>query len=263
MAPFRCLVLLLVVALLGCGGRPGGGSPDDGAVPRDGTGPEDGPANPPGCPSPAPADGAACNNNGTFTCSYPLPGPCPGAVDVCRCMNGSWACQVSLLDGGTCGLTDAGADGSLPAFCTGQFPRMLANGNESNPGVSGTVLPLNCCDAAEFVVVTQTVPMELVPIVVSWRAQVGPGTGLPATIDLANPPQGWAVTVDVGCDPNQSHCVPPDSYDSGFTGTLQVSRTSAGGYDMTLCLAVAESAGEPHPLLHALELYAPNITASY
>ena len=268
MAHLRCFVLL-VVALVGCGGRPGGGGTGDGGLPRDarpdGTEPEDGPANPPGCPSPAPQDGAACNNNGTFTCSYPLPGPCPGAMDVCRCMNGSWACQVATLDGGPCGPVDAGTDVNLPAFCTGGFPHMVANGIESSsPAVNGAVIALNCCDAAEFVVVTQTVPMSLVPIVVSWRAQVGSPPALPATIDLANPPVGWGIMVDVGCDPAQGTCNPsPDRYTTGFSGTLQVTRTSAGGYEMDLCLAVAEPDGTPHPLLHSLELYAPHISASY
>ena len=266
MAHLRFTVLLLALALVGCGGRAGpmGGHPDGGTAGDahpDGVTPVDGPG--PGCPSSAPADGAACSSNGTHTCDYPLPGPCPGAIDVCRCMNGSWACQVTLLDGGCPQDAPIDVDANLPAFCTGGFPRMIANGNESNPAVNGTVLPLNCCDAAEFVVVTETVPVSLVPIVVMWRAQVGQAT-LPATIDLANPPAGWGVQVDVGCDPMQGSCNPaPDSYTTGLTGTLQVTRTSAGGYEMDLCLAVAEPGGTPHPLLHSLQLYAPHIAAGY
>jgi hypothetical protein len=255
MARIHRFVVLLALAALGCGGRPVGGSgPDD-------AGASDGPA--PGCPALAPAEGTSCTLDATRTCDYPLPGPCPGALDVCRCRNGSWHCEVSLLDGGPCGPVDAGGDGNLAAFCTGSSARMIANGIESGPSVTGTVLPLNCCDAAEFVVVTATVPVSLVPIVVSWRAQVGQAT-LPATIDLANPPTGWGVQVSVGCDPASGSCNPaPDSYDTGLTGTLVVSRTSAGGYDMSLCFAVAEPAGSPHPLLHSLELYAPHVAASY
>jgi hypothetical protein len=162
------------------------------------------------------------------------------------------------------GPADAGADGSLLAFCTGSSNRMIAYGNESNPAVSGTVLPLNCCDAAELTVVTATVPVSLVPIVVMWRAQVGSPTEVPATIDLASPPQGWGVEVYVGCDPAQGGCNPaPDSYATGLSGTLQVARTSAGGYDMSLCLIVAEAPGTPHPLLHSLQLYAPHVMAKY
>jgi len=179
-------------------------------------------------------------------------------------MNGSWHCEVALLDGGPCGPADAAPDDALAAFCTGTSAHMIANGIDSHPAVTGTWLPLNCCDAAEFVVVTATVPVSLVPIVVMWRAQVGSPTEVPATIDLANPPQGWGVQVDVGCDPAQGSCNPaPDSYATGFTGTLQVSRTSSGTYDMSLCLSVAEPAGTPHPILHSLQLYAPHVTAGY
>jgi hypothetical protein len=179
-------------------------------------------------------------------------------------MNGSWHCQISLLDGGPCGNpVDAAPDDPLAAWCTGTFNHMVVNGIDSSPSVTGTPFPLDCCDAAEFVVVTQTVPASMVPIVVSWRAQVGQAT-LPATIDVANPPPGWSVQVSVGCDPAQNSCYPlPDSYTTGLEGTLQVARTSAGGYDMSLCLSVAEPAGSPHPIVHSLELYAPHVTAQY
>jgi hypothetical protein len=141
--------------------------------------------------------------------------------------------------------------------------RMVANGSASHPSVTGRALPLDCCDAAEFVVVTQSVPITLVPIVVMWRAPVGAPTALPATVDLANLPEGWVVRVDVGCDPAQGGCNPaPDSYTSGFTGTLEVARASAG-YEMSLCLSLVEPAGSPHPLLHSLELHAPSVTAGY
>ncbi|HEY3352156.1 MAG TPA: hypothetical protein VGQ83_02825 [Polyangia bacterium] len=162
-------------------------------------------------------------------------------------------------DGGSPG--DAGADAPLADFCTGSFNHMVVNGIDSNPSVSGRPFPMDCCEAAELVVVTQTFAQI---IIVSWRAQVGMPTALPATIDLANPPEGWGVQVLVGCDPAQGSCYPlPDSYTTGLTGTLQVARTGAGGYDMSLCLSVAEPAGSPHPLVHSLELYAPHVTAAY
>jgi hypothetical protein len=176
-------------------------------------------------------------------------------------MNGSWHCEVTLLDGGPCGSSgDAAADGPLAALCTGTFSRMAVNGIDSNPSVQGAMLPYQCCYAAELVAVTQTVPITMVPIVVTWSVQVGSATPIPATIDLANPPAGWTVAVDVGCDPAQAGCYPaPDSYTTGFTGTLQIERTSSGGFDTSLCLSVAEPAGSPHPLVHSLELYAPHV----
>lgn len=161
--------------------------------------------------------------------------------------------------GSDAGPADAGLDGSPTEFCTGVQAHMIANGIDSSPAVSGTMLPLNCCDAAEFSVVTQTFAHF---IVVSWRAQVG-ATSLPATIDLANPPQGWIVEVYVDCEPMQGTCNPaPDSYTTGLQGTLQVARSNTG-YDMTLCLNVAESVDSPHPILHSLRLYAPNVTTTY
>jgi len=263
MARVRFTVVLLALALLGCGGRAGPGSGDpDGAAPgdgpRDSVAPGDGLA--PGCPASLPTLGTRCTRDSSDPCVYPLTA-CPLTQNVCLCEGGSWGCFVSHWDGGC--PTDAGTDGNLATFCTGSSNRMIANGNESNPGVSGTMLPFSCCEAAEFVVVTATVPVSLVPIVVMWRAQVGQAT-LPATIDLANPPAGWGVQVDVGCDPAQGSCNPaPDSYTTGFTGTLEVTRTSGGTYEMSLCLAVAEPAGSPHPLLHSLELYAPHVVAGY
>ena len=156
---------------------------------------------------------------------------------------------------------DTGPGGPLAAFCTGALAHMVVNGIDSGPAVLGTVLPLNCCEAAEFTVMTQTFAQV---IVVWWEAQVGAATAFPATIDLANPPQGWTVRVDVGCDPMQgNYCNPaPDSYTTGLQGTLQVARSSTG-YDMTLCLSVAESPGSPHPIVHSLQLYAPQVAATY
>jgi hypothetical protein len=158
------------------------------------------------------------------------------------------------------------SDGLLPAFCSGSFAHLIANGIDStSASVTGTALPLNCCEAAELVVITQTVPAEMVPIVVWWRAQVGSSTSLPATIDLASPPPGWMIQVEVGCDFAHGGCAPaPDSYTTGLEGTLQIARSSGGGgYTMSICLSVTEPAGSPHPILHSLQLYAPNVTAGY
>jgi hypothetical protein len=142
-------------------------------------------------------------------------------------------------------------DGPLAAFCSGDLPRMVVNGVESHPAVTGRMIPFSCCLAGEFVVVTQTF---VYPIVVMWQ-----NLGLPSTSDLASLPSGRSVQVSVGCDPISASCSPaPDSYTSGLQGVLQLSRATSG-YDMSLCLHVEEPAGSPHPIVHTLDLYAPHI----
>jgi hypothetical protein len=148
-------------------------------------------------------------------------------------------------------------DGPLAAFCTGDYPRMVVNGIESNPVARGRVLPLSCCAAGEIQVNTATF---LHTIVVAWRAEAGPTSTVPATIDLANPPTGWSVRVVVGCESSMSSCNPqPDGYTTGLEGVLQVSR-SGSGWDMSLCLHVQEPADSPHPIVHTLDLYVQHVT---
>jgi len=150
----------------------------------------------------------------------------------------------------------ASIDGPLAAFCAGDTPHMVVNGIDSHPGVSGRIIPYDCCDGGEFKVVTATF-VDL--IIVSWQAQVGAASGNPATIDLSNPPKGWNVRVISGCDTATASCYPPpDGYTTGLQGVLQVSRGTSG-YDMSLCLHVQESADTPHPIVHTLDLYAPHI----
>lgn len=147
-------------------------------------------------------------------------------------------------------------DGPLAAFCSGDFSHMVVNGTDSHPGVSGRIIPYDCCDGGEFKIVTATF---LYPITVSWQSQVGPASGYPATIDLSNPPKGWSVRVLIGCDTATASCnPPPDSYTSGLQGVLQVSR-GGSALDMSLCLHVQEPAGSPHPIVHTLDLYAPHV----
>jgi hypothetical protein len=158
---------------------------------------------------------------------------------------------------------DIGSDaGSLTDFCTGAFARMVVNGIESGPSVHGTELPLDCCFAAEFTVMTATFAHF---IVVLWRVPVGSSTTIPATFDLANPLPGWTVRVYVDCEPGQGNCNPaPDSYETGLQGTLHVGLGDSGtAFDMTLCLSVAEPAGVPHPIVHSLQLYAPHVITTY
>lgn len=133
---------------------------------------------------------------------------------------------------------------------------MVVNGIESYPVVSGRAIPWSCCLGGEFQAITATFAW---PIAVTWR---NTDFALPATLDLANLPRGWGVQVFVGC-PMAAPCTsPPDSYSSGLTGTLQVSGT-IGGYDMSLCLSLAESPSSPHPLVHKLDLYVPHVHAGY
>jgi hypothetical protein len=149
-------------------------------------------------------------------------------------------------------------DAGLIAFCGGPTSHMAVNGIESYPAVSGRAIPFNCCEGGEFQVITETFNW---PITVIWR---NTDFVLPATLDLANLPKSWGVQVFVGCDPMNYLCTTPpaDSYTSGLTGTLQVSGKIAG-YDMSLCLSVAESPDSPHPLVHSLDLYVPQVHAGY
>jgi hypothetical protein len=147
-------------------------------------------------------------------------------------------------------------DGPLAAFCSGDFPHMVVNGIDSHPGVTGRIIPYDCCDGGEFVVTTATF-VDL--ITVSWQSQVGAASGYPATIDLANPPKGWNVRIVIGCDTATSSCYPPpDGYTTGLQGVLQVTNNS-GHFDMSLCLHVEEPADSPHPIVHTLDLYAPHV----
>jgi hypothetical protein len=147
-------------------------------------------------------------------------------------------------------------DGSPSAFCSGATSHMVVNDIESYPVVSGRAIPLDCCEGGAFQVTTDTFAWT---IAVTWR---NTDFVLPATLDLANLPRTWGVQVFVGCPTSAPCASPPDSYTSGLSGTLQVSG-KIDGYDMSLCLSVAESPSSPHPVVHTLDLYAPNVHAGY
>jgi hypothetical protein len=149
-------------------------------------------------------------------------------------------------------------DGALASFCSGDSPKMVLNGEAQTPTVTGRVLGLDCCDGAEIVITGSSIGHTLF---VEWRVQVGPTRNFPATIDLANPPSGWAVRMTVGCDTSTIVCYPaPDSYASGLEGALQVTvATPFSAFDTSLCLHVAEPADSPHALVHTLDLYAPHV----
>jgi hypothetical protein len=156
-------------------------------------------------------------------------------------------------------LPDASNEVLLPdagVFCSGDTSHMVVNGIESYPLVSGGLIPLDCCEGGVFHITTDTFASL---ISVTWRTT----KQVPATVDLANLPTGWGVRVEIGCDPMSAVCISaPDSYTSGLTGTLQVSNVTTG-WDMSLCLSLAESPSSPHPLVHTLELYVPHVHAGY
>jgi hypothetical protein len=161
------------------------------------------------------------------------------------------------------GVPDSAHDATSPSadlgsFCTGGASRMVVNGVSSTPSVTGHVLPLDCCEGGEFQISTATFDL---PIVVAWQAQAGSFTGF-KTIDLANPPSGWSVRVNVGCTSMSSDCLEPmDSYLTGLVGSLAISLGKRSMYEMSLCLHVEESADSLHPLLHTLDLFATHIEA--
>jgi hypothetical protein len=155
----------------------------------------------------------------------------------------------------------------------------------ASPAVSATLVALNCCDAATMEFISMQLPTPIVlmcsmvalnccdaatmefismqlptPIVLMWRHQVGQGPNPPLTIDLANPPSGWSVSVFSGCDPTQPNCQPSDSYSLGLTGSLTVSFTGAS-FQMSTCLSAAEDNAHPHPVIHSLLLWSPLVTA--
>jgi hypothetical protein len=148
------------------------------------------------------------------------------------------------------------SDGSLASFCQGNLSQMVFNGSTSGPVVHNMMMVCDGCDAGRLEVITATLSHQ---IVITWRHESSPGTAYPASIGLANPPPGWEVQLIVDCDPTRGTCLaPPDSYTTGLSGTLKVS-PGASGFILDLCLHVEEDAASPHPIVHSLDLYAPNI----
>ncbi len=166
-----------------------------------------------------------------------------------------------MQDGGDAvdAARDVSTTDSASAFCADpNSARIALNGVvAASPAASATELYLNCCESAVIRVVTARFTDA---ISVMWRHQVGSLPTFPVTLDLANLPAGWSVSVLDGCDPTMSSCMPGDRYDSGLTGTLYVERTAAGQLRMSTCLDASEPASMPHPLIHSLQLWVPPIT---
>jgi hypothetical protein len=161
--------------------------------------------------------------------------------------------------------TDGGGDTGIPlgdagAFCTGNTSRIMINGTEQSVvSATGRQLVLNCCDSAELTVATTAYQAYLN---VLWRAPAGGGT---SPIDLANPPTGFQMELDLGCDPATTACAtasPEERYADGFQGTLTYTYDTAGlktGY----CLTVSEPPQTPHAIIHTMTLYTPAILCAY
>lgn len=164
-------------------------------------------------------------------------------------------------DGG--GTKDAAVvlDASPPVdagdICNGTGPRMTINGSEvAVASATGKSIILNCCDSAELTVASGAFQALMN---VLWRA---PATGS-GSIDLASPPQPFSIEMDLGCDPATTSCAtasPEERYTDGFTGTIQYGLTSAG-MTASYCIHVAESASQPHALIHSMTLYAPDVVS--
>jgi hypothetical protein len=153
-------------------------------------------------------------------------------------------------------------DASPGAFCTGSGPRMEINGVAATVVAQGRMLYLNCCEAAE-VALTATDGSGS-RLILSWRHQVGPSPGLPATIDLSAPPDGWGVELYAGCSPSEGCPHPADTIDAS-EGILGGTLTIAGDfsqYQMSVCLEAADDPQHPHPILHRARFFASNVLAA-
>lgn len=198
-------------------------------------------------------------------------------VDVSIPRSSRWIAAISMTALCACNTTSlpfgggASSDMAIPGdsrspgpdmspFCgASNSARINLNGMlATSPAVSGSAIPFNCCDGAEFGVISMQIAT---PIVFAWRHQVGQAPNLPVTLDLGSLPAGWSVLLESGCVTTQSNCKPTDRYDSGFTGTLTIAG-HPGGYEMSTCLHVAETANSPHPVIHTLDFFSPTIAAN-
>jgi hypothetical protein len=153
-------------------------------------------------------------------------------------------------------LAPTAPDLSIGNFCSGGA-RVELNGMEADsPAVSGRLMFLDCCDAAEFDVVSMQIAQ---PIFFAWRHMVGAMPTPPTTLDLTNLPTGWGATLYSGCSPAAPGCTPTDILTNGFSGTLTVGDAiPSGGYTMSVCLNASTSA---HPVLRSVRLWSQTVVA--
>jgi hypothetical protein len=144
------------------------------------------------------------------------------------------------------------------AFCNGTTPKLVINGADATiVQATGKAIILNCCNSAELSLATAQYQAMLN---IMWRANPAGA----ATIDLSNPPTGFGIEMDLGCDPATQSCAsasPEERYfNEGFSGTIQYS-TGNGPMSVSYCIHVAESASQPHSVIHSMDLYAPDIAS--
>ena len=92
-------------------------------------------------------------------------------------------------------------------FCSGSARVQMNGMTAESPAVNGRLEFLDCCDAAEFQVVSMQISQ---PLFFAWRHQVGTQPNLPATLDLLALPKGWGATLYTGCSPTAPGCTPTD-----------------------------------------------------
>jgi len=143
------------------------------------------------------------------------------------------------------------------SFCSGTTPKLQINGSDSTIlKATGKAIILNCCQSAEISLATAQFQAMMN---IMWRTPALSGA---ATIDLANPPQGFGVEMDLGCDPATQSCAnasPEERYfNEGFSGTIQYA-TGNNAMSVSYCLQITESPSQPHAVIHSMALYAPNI----
>jgi hypothetical protein len=149
-------------------------------------------------------------------------------------------------------------DGGLAELCTGDAPRMVANGVALTPTVVGYGIAMGCCDGGGLAVTSDALAF---PIGVEWLALAGSPQTLPLTLDLASLPEGWDTQVIAGCRVTSPSCVGPhDAYQTGLLGWLTLAREPGREYEMGICVHVEEDPAAPATWLHALDLYVPRVT---
>jgi len=152
-------------------------------------------------------------------------------------------------------LSPSAQDLSIGNFCSGSA-RVELNGMEADsPVVSGRLMFLDCCDAAEFDVVSQQLAQ---PIFLAWRHMAGIQPAPPTTLDLTNLPSGWGATLYTGCSPSAPGCTPSDILTTGLSGTLTVGAGGAAGYQISVCLNATASG---HPVIRDVRLWSQTIVA--
>jgi hypothetical protein len=144
----------------------------------------------------------------------------------------------------------------------------LVNGILSAPTVRARV---QFPHSDESAYILTSVPAFDYKIYVEWRVSYGEvPVAHPITLNLARLPTDWLVSAYLSCAGGMGCYPSPDQYNAthdkndGLAGVLAIKRASADSslYEMSLCLVLQERGAEPHPLLHRLELYVPNLATS-